>query len=59
MVKVAFLFLIGLGIGYSYGYRQAAAGSPSVMQRIMMNFGVYKVEGDQRRREQATDAATR
>ena len=56
MVKVAVIFVIGLGLGYQYGYRQAAAGSPSVMQRMMVSFGVYKVQADQRRREQATDA---
>lgn len=56
MVKIAFLFIIALGIGYSYGYRQAARGAPSVMQRIMVNFGVYKVQADQQRRERAADA---
>ncbi|MDB4885451.1 MAG: hypothetical protein JWN79_889 [Gemmatimonadetes bacterium] len=56
MVKVAVVFILGLGLGYQYGYRQAVAGSPSVMQRMMVNFGVYKVQADQRKREQATDA---
>ena len=56
MVKVAIVFLFGLGVGYSYGYRQAVAGEASVMQRMMVSFGVYKVQADQRRREQATEA---
>lgn len=56
MVKVALVFILGLGLGYSYGYRQAVAGVPSVMEHMMVSFGVYKVEADQRRREQATDA---
>jgi hypothetical protein len=56
MAKIAFLFLAGLGVGYKVGYRQAAAGAPSVMQRVMVSFGVYKVQADQQRREQAVDA---
>lgn len=56
MVKVAIIFIVGLGLGYEYGYRQAVSGAPSVMQRMMVSFGVYKVQADQRRREQATDA---
>ena len=59
MVKVAIVFLLGLGVGYTYGYHQAVSGAPSLMERMMVNFGVYKVQSDQRRREQATDAATR
>ncbi len=56
MVKVALVFLLALGVGYSYGYGQAAKGTPSVMQRIMVRFGVTKIAEDQKRREQATDA---
>lgn len=59
MVKVAIVFLLGLGLGYTYGYRQAVSGAPSIMERMMVSFGVYKVQGDQRRREQATEAVTR
>jgi hypothetical protein len=56
MVKVAVVFILGLGLGYQYGYRQAVAGTPSVMQRMMVSFGVYKVQADQRKREQTIDA---
>lgn len=58
MFKLLLALLVGLGIGYSYGYREAASGAPSVMQRTMVKFGVYKVQEDQRRRERATDAIT-
>jgi hypothetical protein len=56
MIKIAVLFLVGLGLGYSYGYRQAAAGRPSIMERVMVSFGVYKVQADQQRRERAAES---
>lgn len=56
MVKVALAFVLALGIGYSYGYGQGARGRPSVMQRVMAGFGVYRIQADQQRREAATDA---
>jgi hypothetical protein len=56
MVKIAVLFVVCLALGYSYGYRQATAGKPSVMERVMVSFGVYKVQADQQRRERAADA---
>lgn len=56
MIKIAIVFVIGLGIGYSIGYRQGAAEEPSVMQKVMERFGVYKVQDRQQRREQATEA---
>jgi hypothetical protein len=59
MVKLALLFLASLVIGYSYGYHQAAIGRPSVMKVVMTKFGVYKIQADQQRREQATDAVSR
>jgi len=59
MGKVAIVFLLGLGLGYEFGYREAVRHSPSVMQRVMTKFGVYKIQDDQRRREQSVDAVTR
>jgi hypothetical protein len=59
MIKLAIVFVIGLGIGYSYGYHEAARGAPSYMQIVMAKFGVYKIQAQQQRREQATDAVTR
>ena len=59
MARVAIAFLLGLGIGYSYGYHEGALGAPSYMQMAMSKSGVYKIQAEQQRREQATDAATR
>jgi hypothetical protein len=59
MVKLALVFVIGLGLGYSYGYHEAAKGVPSYMQVAMSRFGVFRIQAQQQRREQATDAVTR
>ena len=59
MGKLAIVFLLGLGLGYEYGYREAVRHSPSVMQVVFGKFGVYKIQQDQRRREQSVDAVTR
>lgn len=59
MAKLALLFLVSLLLGYSYGYHQASVGRPSVMQLVMGEFGVYKIQAQQERRERATDAVTR
>jgi hypothetical protein len=56
MIKLALVFVIGLGIGYSVGYREGAAGTPSVMQKLMSRFGVQKVQQRQENRERDTEA---
>ena len=59
MGKLAIVFLLGLGLGYEFGYREAVRREPSIMQRVFGKFGVYKIQQDQRRREQSVDAVTR
>ena len=58
MIKLALVFVLCLALGYGYGYSQGAAGEPSVMQRVMGKFGVYKVQENQQRRERATEEVT-
>ncbi|MFN2567266.1 MAG: hypothetical protein ABR499_19900 [Gemmatimonadaceae bacterium] len=51
--------IIGLAAGYFWGFGDAAAGKPSVAQRVLAKFGVETVKRGNRRIEAAIDSTTR